>query len=101
MAVGAGADEKRRRAGRDIPRRHPAEMPLDFELALRGRQVEKALDPLVGGNVDEQVVDRSDADLLQHQRAVGTGMGQIAHQKPSTVTSVFTELAMKHRSWAS
>ena len=58
VAVGAGADEERHRAGGDVPRRHRAEDALDLDLALGRRQIEEAGEALVGGNVGEEIVDR-------------------------------------------
>ena len=57
MAIGAGADEERRRARRDIARREAGERALDLDLASCARQVEQTAETLVGRNVGEEVVD--------------------------------------------
>ncbi len=77
--IGARAEKERRRSSRDAAigdRRH---RPLDRHFALRQRHVEKALDPLVGGNVGEQRFDVRDADADQHRLAFARIERQVAH----------------------
>ena len=81
MAIGAGADEERRAAGRDVLRRIGLEGALDLELAgVIGQAGNLAAEPRRLRHVAEQLVDRLGADLRQHLAAVGFGEGQITHQ---------------------
>ena len=77
--IGAGAEKKRSRSGGDAAigdRRH---RPLDRHFAFRQRHVEKALNPLVGGNVGEQRLDVRNADAGQHRLAFARVERQVAH----------------------
>ncbi len=80
MAIGAGAEEERRRAGRDILRRQLRQRALDGEFAHRARHVHEVAEALGLGDVGEQGVDVGDADLGQHRAAVVGGKWEIAHQ---------------------
>ena len=72
MAIGAGADEERHRARRDIARGERAERALDLDLALAraacraGRRAR-----LLGRNVGEQVVD-----VRRRRRAPASARGR-------------------------
>ena len=79
VAVGAGADEERHRARRDVARRQPPELALHVDLALAVRQVDEIGEELVARHVGEEVVDARDADARQHGLAVGVRERQVAH----------------------
>ncbi len=80
MAIGAAADEKRRRAGSDIPRRQAGDHPLDLDLALRQRQIERPVAPRCGRHIGKQIINQFDPDRGQHLATVMIGQRQIAHQ---------------------
>ena len=57
----------------------PPHRPLDLQLALVRRQVDRTGEPRGGGHVGEQGVDRRRADDGEHLGAVGVGKGEVAH----------------------
>ena len=58
MAIGAAAEKERHRAGGDVLRRHAAERALDLQLALRQRQIDKAVAPRGRGtSVNKSSID--------------------------------------------
>ena len=69
VAIGAGAEEERDRSRRDVARRHARQRALDLDLAHAVGQVERPVEPLVGGNVGKQRVDVGDADRASSIRA--------------------------------
>ena len=54
-----------------------AQVGVDLLLGQPGREVERAREPQLLGDVGEQVVDRGDPDGLEHRRAVGVGGGRV------------------------
>ncbi len=81
VPIGAGADEERHRSGRHIARRHPPERPFDGKFARRLGQGE-AMDAEIGRDVEEEIIDRADADGGEHRLPIRLGMGKIAHRAP-------------------
>ncbi len=98
MAIGAGADEERRRARRrQVLGRVGLEGALDLELALMVRQAaDLGRQPRRSRHVLEQLVDRLGADDAQHLAAIGLGEGKITHRglrsRPRLFTSVVARL---------
>ena len=79
MLIGAAAGKERHRAGGRIPRRQPAERPLDGHLALVLRQAGDAVQQQAFRHVGEQLVDLGDADRGKHLAALIGRMGEIPH----------------------
>ena len=61
-----------------IPAIRPRSRSTSSSLFVGGRS-RRPLQALVGGDVDEEVVDAGDADPGEHRGAVGFGMRKIAH----------------------
>ena len=78
MPIGAAADEERHGSGRHVASRHLRKRPLDFELALAGRQIRRA--QCCGRNVGEQIIDVAHADAGEHLGAILGSERKIAHQ---------------------
>ena len=78
MVVHPGADEADLGVGVGVARRERGEQVEDLGLREPVREVERAVEPQVVGDVGEQVVDRVDPDLGEHRRAVGVGGGGVS-----------------------
>ena len=74
--VGAGAQEGRAAAQGPISAGQGGQLPLDFQLGHRLRQVQRRVAKL-GGNVLEQLVDRSKAEGSQHFGLFLLGAGDV------------------------
>ena len=78
MVVHPGADEADLGVGVGVARRERREEVEDLGLREAVREVERAVQAQVGGDVGEQLVDRVDADRVEHRLAVGVGGGGVA-----------------------
>ena len=88
MLVCPAAQEERMVRCRHILACQRREMPLDRHFAGVAGQARNGAGQLrFGGDVDEQVFDRSRADRGQHRLPVGLGEGKITHQRPNTKAS--------------
>ena len=83
VAICPGTEEERRLPGGKVLRRELGHVPLDRHFRRVHRQ---ALDwpgeSCRFGYVGEEVVDRLDADHIEHRRPVGIGQGEVAHSDP-------------------
>ena len=79
------ADRRRRREKTAPSRRRRSRLAIAVSARstaislIRERQIEKTLDPLVGGDVGEQRFDVGDADAGQHRLAFARVERQVAH----------------------
>jgi hypothetical protein len=73
VVVHAGAQERDLVLGADVAGRQVAQVGVDLLLGLAVREVERAAQPHALRYVGEELVDRADADALEHRPAVGVG----------------------------
>ena len=84
MLVGARTAEKWRRARRHVFCGQPGQCPLDFQLALRVRQIEgRQGHQRRLGHITEQDIHFGRTDPVQHGAAVIGGQGKITHKNLS------------------
>jgi hypothetical protein len=67
-----------------------AEVVDDLALGLLARDVEVAVEAVLGGDDGEEVVDGSSADFGEHLLAFGGRFGQVAHGSLRDQLSVFS-----------
>src|SRR5262245_52114764 len=81
MVVHAGAEEARLRLGVRVPRGKGGQQVVDLGLGLAVRQIEPTAQSERLRNVLEELIDRGDADGVEHGPAVFVrGGGVAAHQ---------------------
>ena len=81
MVVGAGAQEAGQLVEVSVLSRQRAQMARQFGLGKRLGQVERLGQADLSGNVREQLVDRRDADGVEHRAAISLGVGDILAHK--------------------
>ena len=77
-----GAEEADLGVGVGVARRERRELVEDLGLREPVGELERAVEAQLGGDVGEQLVDRLDADRVEHRRAVGVGCGRVAAHRP-------------------
>ncbi len=83
VVVQACAEERHLRADMGVQRGQLLEIGGQLLLGHRGRQLELAPEPHPGRKVGEQLLDRGNADRLEHRAPVGVCQREVAHRPAS------------------
>ena len=73
MVVHPGAEEAGLRLGVGVARGERRQVVVDLGLGAARLEVERPVEPQRLGDLGEQLVDRADADRVEHRLAVGVG----------------------------